>query len=950
LWAWSFNEGQGDVVKDTRGKPGGRVLGEYRWLGGNALELNGISGHVQLQDEGYFQVAATEGLTLEARVRVVKSGTTQLLVFASPTLELEVRSEGTVSFNLAGGNGKSGRCLGVTSIADGLWHDIAAVRDAKTKTVALYIDGYLDAQAEDGTAGSVLAIPRGAYLGGKPNDLEMFGGAIDKLQLTRGAKKIRPRKAKDVEVDAPTWTLANEHVEMLFTAHGSVLGLTQLTDRATGTQFIETEGGMPVNLWQVGLRSARWSAILDASQGVFAVEQTEDRITFSWTDLPLGEDHAVVTMSVELPAGSAQAQWKLDVSHDSKDYGVWNAECPRIPNLRKLADDPTQNFVALSGGNGGGAGEGQLHPDPWNTMHPVVRTYPCYYQSMQFNAWYGPDAGLYLATHDGDMHLKGFFINPTTTRTGKQVMSYTLIHYPADSGVEGTEFHQPYPAVIGVFHGDWYDAARLYRGWALDQVWCRLGPSHQRTDISPWIKNSAWWTLMPVDREPNDRPAMRKLARTLPIEEVQKRGNRIDIESSVAKVERAYEYFGFPMVLWSNEWWEGGGDYSPPRYTPLINLVPFLEELHARVPDAYFSGHTQPKRYSVQVAEYDEEVEWSLEHTAEGHDAIEAPNPAETYDVHAYPCWATKFWQDFWYDKSASSAALGLDGFHIDELGSQTNFAHQCFNREHGHPIGGGTLYADTRRNMLANIRKAARTQRPQFAAHHEVLCEIYIDLADAGEVCTTPSNANIPMWEAVYHDYHLLMGRRIIEWLDRNTFPLGDRDGDELIDEFVSSYGQTYIWGNQPSWTRIDILDYAPRVAAVIKRTMESRYRAIDYLNFGDMMRPLVVTEPLEEVMRIWRLCDTPENILPVVMNSVWKAPDGTEGIVLFNITDQPQKISYRCDLSECGLQGDRFKLTRIDGPQPVAMGHAEKSVLERTDEVEPYNVVIIKVESAAE
>ena len=125
----------------------------------------------------------------------------------------------------------------------------------------------------------------------------------------------------------------------------------------------------------------------------------------------------------------------------------------------------------------------------------------------------------------------------------------------------------------------------------------------------------------------------------------------------------------------------------------------------------------------------------------------------------------------------------------------------------------------------------------------------------------------------------------------------------------------------------------------------MDARYRTMKFLNVGDMMRPLRLTEPLPTVKRVWRYCDTPDFVLPVVYNSVWKAADGTVGIVLANITDTPRPIAYRCDLAECGLGAGPHRLTRIDGPSPQPLGAVEGSVLEREDTVDGYAVKIIEI-----
>ena len=87
----------------------------------------------------------------------------------------------------------------------------------------------------------------------------------------------------------------------------------------------------------------------------------------------------------------------------------------------------------------------------------------------------------------------------------------------------------------------------------------------------------------------------------------------------------------------------------------------------------------------------------------------------------------------------------------------------------------------------------------------------------------------------------------------------------------------------------------------------------------------------------------------MPAVLNSVWKAPEGAAvGIVLVNITDVPQTIEYECDPAECGLEGDRFTMTRIDTPEPAEEPACAGPKLRRRDVVNPQSVKIIEVRPA--
>jgi len=953
LVLWSFDQGDSNTIsseiKGTSGTLSGgaaKVDGKF----GKAIQFDGKDGKITVNNGKVIRIAGNQGCTIEAWVQVHRHGQTQPIFSAPPFFEFEVRGDsGAMSFNIASSDGKTSlRCTGKKSIVDGAWHHIAGIRDPKTKKVSVYVDGKLDTEVVDTTAGQELLIAESALVGSNSTGSETLGGIIDELRISSTVRTLKVNADASAGLAAKQYVLENDRVKFTFDANGSKLSLGGLFDKANGVEFVSAKSQRE-NLWQASMRSAGGSVILSEFGTALQVNNRKtdngQEMDFVWKGLPISEeaDKADVTMTVSLANDSSLADWRINIDNRSKKYGVWTAQFPRITNLAKLSNDG-KDVIAIPGGNGGGAGEGQVYPDPFKTLtHTFIRTYPCYLQAMQFNTYYNDKAGLYLASHDGKMNLKGFLIQPHAGET--PTVLYEVHQYPANSGVAGTSLKQEYPQYIGTYTGDWYDACQIYRKWAVNQVWCSAGTLEQRKDISPWIRNGAYWMVGTLEWEPSNAPLLRDKIRRMTAEEAKKHARPLDVDKSIALVREAREFFGFPLLLWTNEWFDGGGDISPPRYMPQGHFAEYMRRIHSEFNDVYVSGHMQMKRYSVQLAEYNAEVEKSIEFLPNGEKAIEAIDVLDKGDQIAYPCWATQFWYDFWNAKAKEIAKVGLDGFHVDELASASGFEYQCFNPNHGHPIGGGTMYADTRRKMITMLRDSARTVRPNFAIHHEALSEIYLDRVDLAEVDTTPSNKNAPMWEAVYHDYSFVMGRRIHPWMDRRTFQMGDpKFGDNAIDEFVSSFAQTFIWGNQPGWTRLDIVQYSPKVAEVIKRFMQVRYRNMKFLNVGQSIRALKLKSPQEMIKIIWTTCDTPEHTLPAIMNSVWKSSDGSIGIVLANITDSPRKIHYGYDLSEEGGKHGKWKLVRTDGSTPVAIGDVLGDTIERTDEVPARSVIVIE------
>jgi hypothetical protein len=100
-----------------------------------------------------------------------------------------------VSFNLrplAGGEWT--RCTGGTDITDDEWHHLATVRDAEKGKLILYVDGLVDAEQKDGTAGQKVGLYEQMTIGAPHEKKEDLGGMIDELRISDGVRKFKPMK------------------------------------------------------------------------------------------------------------------------------------------------------------------------------------------------------------------------------------------------------------------------------------------------------------------------------------------------------------------------------------------------------------------------------------------------------------------------------------------------------------------------------------------------------------------------------------------------------------------------------------------------------------------------------------------------------------------------------------------------------------------------------------
>ena len=54
--------------------------------------------------------------------------------------------------------------------------------------------------------------------------------------------------------------------------------------------------------------------------------------------------------------------------------------------------------------------------------------------------------------------------------------------------------------LIGFFEGDWYDAAQIYRKFALTAPWLREGPLATRGDVPDWLRQTTAWIRLDGSR------------------------------------------------------------------------------------------------------------------------------------------------------------------------------------------------------------------------------------------------------------------------------------------------------------------------------------------------------------------------------------------------------------------------------------------------------------------
>ncbi|MEK6862085.1 MAG: DUF6259 domain-containing protein, partial [Nanoarchaeota archaeon] len=177
----------------------------------------------------------------------------------------------------------------------------------------------------------------------------------------------------------------------------------------------------------------------------------------NWADCAVDSTNTFnLTISVRLDQDSDFSNWRVSINNDMNDYSILYAKLSF--GILKNPDDYAvinneqvknpANMITFSGSpyiDGGGV-----------ALNLKIVPY-----------WTSNNQGLYFMSKDS---LPPHYQLNTFTADGQRFV-YGHGFYPEYIGTPGNDLSMDYDFSIGVFNGDWYDAARLYRNWALSQPW-----------------------------------------------------------------------------------------------------------------------------------------------------------------------------------------------------------------------------------------------------------------------------------------------------------------------------------------------------------------------------------------------------------------------------------------------------------------------------------------------
>ena len=640
-----------------------------------------------------------------------------------------------------------------------------------------------------------------------------------------------------------------------------------------------------------------------AKAGQCEIKQSRNNITISYSQFEGLDLSAVVTVDVKKE--SPFMNWNITVdnqTHFLMDY----IDFPNVvvPNdLVGVGGDsrifwPAQEGAVIEDLKIREGGIRKYRPIEYPNLLGWIGIYPSSAQ-MQFMAYYSPEGGLYMASHDDRFNAKGIEFHEAGENGIK--LDYHLFTTGAGKG----EYKLPYDMVIGTFEGDWYDAADIYREWVESSSILYPPKIVDNKDLPDWYFESPVVVTYPVrghvdlgDMTPNE---LYPYTNALPY---------------LDGLSEAFDSKVMSLLMH----WEGSAPWAPPYAWPPYgdqeNFKDFVKGLHdgGNLIGLYASGigYTLRSNTDTNFNNYEEFEELGLARIMKkapdggysSRNVCAAPHAQRLgYDM----CPTNDFVKEVVIDQVTRMVEEG-DVDYIQYFDQNLGGAcYGCYSMEHGHGYGPGSWQSEA----MVDIYKALMPILTSSERKPLLGCEAaaaepfypYLLFNDNRSTINLGFGTPVPAYQYINHEYiNGFMGnqnslRGTVE-IDKSPLNMLQRlaysfaAGDMFTVILRGNGDMIEAWGR--AWD-MDIPDQE-HMKTLIRNLNAWRLKAgKDFLVTGRMIKP-IPCKGVTNIPMISKSGGLPVN-LPSVFTSNWQSQDHRHAQFLVNYLPEAQKITMAAD-----------------------------------------------------
>lgn len=615
-------------------------------------------------------------------------------------------------------------------------------------------------------------------------------------------------------------------------------------------------------MWKLRMTDGNAERVFGPAQckAVISIEKNADDQTLiiKWNPIPIGQGVVAVTVKVRVAKDDPLIRMRIKVDNTS-NWQLTGVIFPYMSGVGPLGNTPGTDTLIWP------RTCGKLIKNPYKTRIPDSISerypYPSASWSMQFTGIYNQRGGLYFAAYDPDCNIKKFSYEPEPS--GKSI-EYSLENFPTGMNVPGNDYDMQYDAVLGTFTDDWWNAAGIYRQWAMTQKWCRQITLQQDPSVPQTAKDAAMWVQL--NREPSN------------------------------VLREALEFkrrFGVKFALHYYRWHKIPFDsFYPEFFPPLDGFKEALAEMKKQ--DIFVMPYINVRLWNIATGSYKKEngqngAVWDRDGKVF----------TENYNKYTFaimlPC--SRLWQE----KIASICKELVDeydvsGVYLDQLSA---VGPVLSYNPHENTSGGGNYWAAGYWKMLDTINSQIGPKPIFFTS--ESFAEPYISRINGGYLVWVSYGQNdIPLAQAVY-------GGRVTFWgraFDKRDL-VGEAYYAKLADMMVNGIQLGWINNWLLSDTAKAQCDYTIRLVKLYDCVLRKAF--LD----GQMIQPPLLIGANEQVTSNWAIFATTTPITrPAVMIGAWKCRDGETLLLMINISAKKQIVSLEPKFMNTTAKGKELKI----------------------------------------
>ncbi len=713
------------------------------------------------------------------------------------------------------------------------------------------------------------------------------------------------------QIKAPALVLENDFVRFEF-EEGSY-GLSAMIDKTTNINHI-VNSGKSHHLFALTMRNGLQEDHINNiyiqrpyykfyMKPVKAEVQKEANgtqiATIVWDDFMFWKEKNImkIKVTIELPKNSGIAQWRISVDNRSDTWGLWTVDFPYFSDIIKSGE---YNF-AVPLHNGG--------KNYKNISEIQSQIYPSQRWSSQFFSLSKEESCIYYAALDPDSRRKRYRIIPNK--------EFCIKQYAENMAVPGSDYDDYFPQAFGVFQGNWIDAAKLYRNWALKQRWTEMGKKSQRKDMPDIIKNIALWFQVGKDFDTDD---------------IDNDFTEITIDEIRKELLDANEKLNVPLGVHWYKWHKIPYDTYYPHFLPGRNgFKEAVKELTGKgmLIMPYINGFIT----DVDNSDFDKYRPYSVK------DVTGVPKLSrygKTSGRLVSMCPEKPFWKNIIAGLvDTLTKEYGVNGVYIDQISAVT--PKLCFDKTHGHSLGSGTYWVNGFQKVLEKSKKIASSRGAIVISESTI--EAYMNKLDGFLTWHEPEENDIPMLQMVYSDYTNYVGGRVA-----NIPPISDR-------AFIMAEGRFFIWGFQNGWMNPWFMKPGhERKVEYFQSIGKYRVATRKFVTYGELMDLVEPTNKVPTTTDTWvnHNREIKKATIPSVIGAIWKAEDGSLGVFLVNVDNKENEIKYVIDTEKYGVElktDSHFRIDRITPENTFTIGEYSSNKIERREKMKPYEIKVLEI-----